>query len=110
VLEREATHVPHFEDLTTFPAVHRDLAITLPEDTPAAMVVAAIEEAAGPHLRSAEIFDVYHGPQAGAGRKSLAVHLQFGAPDRTLTDEDAHEIVDRVLRHLAERHGAVHRA
>ena len=37
------------------------------------------------------IFDVYRGEQVGAGAKSLALRLEFRAPDRTLTDEDVAE-------------------
>jgi phenylalanyl-tRNA synthetase beta chain len=108
-LERAAVAVPHFEDYTTFPAVHRDLAIVLPEAVPAADVEEAIARVAGATLKGAKIFDVYHGPQAGEGRRSLALHLQFGAPDRTLTDEEATATIERILEALAEQYGATRR-
>ena len=38
-----------------------------------------------------EIFDLYRGEQVGEGRKSLALRLEFRAPDRTLTDEEVAE-------------------
>ncbi len=38
--------------------------------------------------RGAEVFDLYRGEQVGAGSKSLALRLEFRAPDRTLTDEE----------------------
>ena len=37
------------------------------------------------------MFDLYRGEQIGAGRKSLALRLEFRAPDRTLTDEEVAE-------------------
>ena len=44
------------------------------------------DEAAGALLREARVFDVYRGEQVGEGRKSVAIHLSFQSPERTLTD------------------------
>jgi phenylalanyl-tRNA synthetase beta chain len=77
-----------FEDVTTFPAVHQDLAVVVPGDVPAVRVREAVLAGGGELLRSAEIFDLYEGEQLGEGRKSLALRLEFRAADRTLTDEE----------------------
>jgi phenylalanyl-tRNA synthetase beta chain len=83
VAEREA-----YEDVTTFPAVHQDLAVVVPVEVSASEVRAAILAAGGELLQSARVFDRYEGEQVGAGRVSLALRLEFRAPDRTLTDEE----------------------
>jgi phenylalanyl-tRNA synthetase beta chain len=44
------------------------------------------------------------------GRKSLAFALELRAPDRSLTGEEADEIVARVAAAVAERFGGVLRA
>ncbi len=77
-----------YEDVTTFPAVIQDIAAVVAEETAAAEVVAAVREGGGELLRSARVFDLYRGEQLGEGRKSLAMRLEFGAADRTLTDEE----------------------
>jgi phenylalanyl-tRNA synthetase beta chain len=77
-----------FEDVTTFPAVRQDLAVIVPADIAAAEVREAVLAGGGELLRAAEVFDLYEGEQIGAGRKSLALRLQFRAADRTLTDEE----------------------
>ena len=82
-VEREA-----YEDVTTFPAVHQDLAVVVPLEVSAAAVREAVLGAGGELLRSAEVFDRYEGEQVGADRVSLALRLEFRAPDRTLTDEE----------------------
>jgi phenylalanyl-tRNA synthetase beta chain len=105
-----ATAVPHYQDLTSFPAVRRDLALTVPREVSSAQVVDVVRSSAGPQLRRVEIFDVYEGLQVGEGRKSLALHLEFQARDRTLTDEDAQALVDKVVADAAKAVGAVHRA
>jgi phenylalanyl-tRNA synthetase beta chain len=80
-----------YEDVTTFPPVHEDLAVVVPDDVPAHKVREAVLEGGGELLRSAEVFDLYRGEQVGAGSKSLALRLSFRAPDRTLTDEEVAE-------------------
>ena len=45
----------------------------------------------GELLVSTKVFDLYHGEQVGEGNKSLALRLEFRAPDRTLTDEEVAE-------------------
>jgi len=46
----------------------------------------------------------------GEGSKSVAVHLVFQSPERTLTDEDADAARARIVAALAERLGAELRA
>ncbi len=77
-----------FEDVTTFPAVYRDLAVVVPTGVSAAEVRAAILAGGGELLRAAEVFDLYEGEQLAEERKSLALRLEFRAADRTLTDEE----------------------
>jgi phenylalanyl-tRNA synthetase beta chain len=110
VLASAAPEVAQYEDLTSFPAVRRDLALSVPKDVSARRILDVVYGAAGKRLRHAEIFDVYRGDQAGEGRKSVAMHLEFRAEDRTLTDQDAKEIIDRILRDALRDLGAAYRA
>ena len=80
-----------YDDVTTYPAVYQDLAIVVDEEVPAARVRAAVMAGGGELLRGARVFDLYRGEQIGEGRKSLALRLEFRAPDRTLTDAEVAE-------------------
>ncbi len=77
-----------YEDVTTHPAVLQDLAVTVADDVSAERVRDAIRAGGGSLLERAEIFDLYRGSQLEQGTKSLALRLEFRAPDRTLTDEE----------------------
>jgi phenylalanyl-tRNA synthetase beta chain len=99
-----------FEDVITYPAVKQDLAFAVAESVTAAELVEAARAAAGPELREMEAFDVYRGEQAGDGRKSIAFRVSFQAADRTLSDEDAAGLRERVVTALAEQFGAELRA
>jgi phenylalanyl-tRNA synthetase beta chain len=99
-----------YEDVITYPAVRQDLAFVVPEEIEAGELVDAAREAAGPELREVEIFDVYRGEQAGEGKKSIAFSVAFQSPERTLSDEDAAALRQKIAEALAERFGAVLRS
>jgi phenylalanyl-tRNA synthetase beta chain len=99
-----------YEDVITYPAARQDIAVAVPEDVEAGAILAAVREAGGDELRDVRVFDVFRGVQVGEGRKSVALHLAFQAPDRTLTDEEAAALRERIVGALAERFGAELRA
>jgi phenylalanyl-tRNA synthetase beta chain len=99
-----------YEDVITYPAVLQDVAVSVEEDTEVGALVDAAREAVGDLLRDVRVFDVYRGDQVGAGRKSVAIHLAFQSPERTLTDEEASAARERIVAALAERFGAEIRA
>jgi phenylalanyl-tRNA synthetase beta chain len=99
-----------YTDVVSFPAVHQDLAFAVPEEVSAAELVAAARAAAGPELREMRPFDVYRGEQVGEGRKSLAFAVSFQSSERTLTDEDAAALRERIVEALRQRFGAELRA
>jgi phenylalanyl-tRNA synthetase beta chain len=80
-----------YSDVTSFPAVLQDIAVIVPEDVPAARLAEVVRAGAGELLASLRVFDLYHGEQVGEGNKSLALRLEFRAPNRTLTDEEVAE-------------------
>ncbi len=99
-----------YDDVITYPAVHQDIAVAVGEEVEAGAIVAAAVDAGGAELREARVFDVYRGEQVGVGRKSVALHLAFQSADRTLTDEEASVVRDRIVSALAERFQAELRA
>ncbi|MDT8305249.1 MAG: phenylalanine--tRNA ligase subunit beta [Anaerolineae bacterium] len=98
----ERTVVP----VPAFPAVHEDLALIVDRELPAAEVAAAIRDAGGFLLQQVELFDIYEGKQIPAGKKSLAYHLIFQAPDKTLADREIRRQRERILQRLEQRLGA----
>jgi phenylalanyl-tRNA synthetase beta chain len=99
-----------YEDVITYPAVRQDLAFVVEEEVSAGDLIAAAREAAGRELREARVFDVYRGGQIPNGKKSIALHVAFQSPERTLSDDDAAAIRERIVAALAERFGAELRA
>jgi phenylalanyl-tRNA synthetase beta chain len=99
-----------YEDVITYPALRQDMAFVVAEEVAAGDLMQAARDAAGEELHEARVFDVYRGDQIGAGRKSIAIRLTFRSPERTLSDEDARVLRERIVVALAERFGAELRA
>jgi phenylalanyl-tRNA synthetase beta chain len=97
-------------EVSPFPEVRQDLAFVVGDEVPAAELLAALREAGAPELREAHVFDEYRGAQVGEGKRSLAFRVAFGSPERTLTDEEAAAIRERIVLALSDRFGAVLRA
>lgn len=101
-LAAAAQPVVAFEAFGSFPALHQDLAVTLPVTVAAAEVLERVREKGGKSLEQVEIFDVYSGAQVGEGRRSLALALRFRMLEGTLTDEDIAPVRERIVAALGE--------
>jgi phenylalanyl-tRNA synthetase beta chain len=99
-----------YEDVVTYPALRQDLAFVVPEDVLAGDVVQAARDAAGQELHEARVFDVYRGDPIPQGRKSIAIHVAFQSSERTLSDDDAQALRERIVSAVAERFGGELRA
>ena len=54
-------------------------------------------------------FDRYQGRGVPDGRVSLSLRLTFRAPERTLTDDEAQDAMERIVESLRAAHGAERR-
>jgi phenylalanyl-tRNA synthetase beta chain len=88
------------------PSVVRDVSIALNADLPAARVRDTIRAAAPVTLERVVEFDRYQGKGVPDGQCSLSLRLTFRAPDRTLTDSEVQDAMDRIIAALASSHGA----
>ncbi len=91
-----APEVPVYRDVTTFPPVRLDLSLVTGAHT-AAEVLGVVRDAGGRLLRDASIFDRFYRARMSC---SLALHLEFAAPDRTLTDDEVNAVRDKILARL----------
>ena len=97
--------VPHFTPVSKYPTVARDIAVVVDPTVAAGDLVATAR--AQELVRMVEVFDEYRGAQIGADKKSLALRIQLGRDDATLTDADADAAIAAIVGGLRERFGAV---
>jgi len=92
--------------VSPFPAVFQDVSLVVDAEVAAQGVIDAVRDGAGDLLEDIALFDVYTGPQIGAGRKSLTLALRFRAADRTLTEDEASAARDAGVAAAGQRFGA----
>ena len=95
-----------YAEIPRYPAIDRDFAILVSRETPAAEIVALVEQHGGPFLKSVNIFDVYSGKQVEASQKSVAFRMVFRSPEKTLTEGEVNQATARVLKVLEKELGA----
>jgi len=98
---------PTYTPLPKYPAVTRDLSFVCNEEITVAQAEAVIEKSAGKLLRKISLFDIYRGTGIAEGKKSMAFSLELRADDRTLTDTDSEQVMNKVLSALEAELGAV---
>jgi phenylalanyl-tRNA synthetase beta chain len=94
-----------YSPLPRFPGIKVDVAVAIPESTPAADVMALIEQAGKKQVADIELFDLYRGESIGADRKSLAFHVLLQSESKTLTDKDEQKFLKRFERLVSEAGG-----
>ena len=110
-LERliELAQPTRYRPISRFPATTQDLAVIAGLDVPTDRIAAAIRKYAGADLDALDLFDVYEGPQVGAGKRSLAYRLTFRSMERTLSDADVNKVRVKIVRGLQHDLGATSR-
>ncbi len=106
VLAEHATDLLTYAEIPRFPPVRRDLAFVVDASAGAEAVRAALVEAGGDLVGDVVLFDVFTGRPIPEGKKSFAFAVDFRAPDRTLTDDEADAVVTRIVDRLAKDFGA----
>lgn len=115
-LRSHITRVRKYKPLPKHPAVQRDLALIVDENTEAQQVIDIIASAkARVLIENVRIFDVYRPKLPGdkgipMGKKSMAFTFSLRSDDHTLTDEEIGQAVNAILKSLKFRIGAELRA
>lgn len=102
-----------YAPIPQFPPALRDIAVVVDERVEYADMLGVINARAAKDtdhlLHEVSLFDVYRGKGIDAGKKSVALHLEFLHPHRTLTAEEVDAQVDAALIALADACGAIRR-
>ena len=94
----------HYQPLSPYAPVKRDLALVCDE----AVTCGAIEDAirsASPLVTGVELFDIYRGKNLGEGKKSMAFSLVLADPNAELSADQAERAVKKILGNLKFKMG-----
>ena len=92
-----------------YPDIIRDISFVLQEQVSVQEVLQAMQEKAGPLLRSIKISDYYKGKQIPSGFRGLTVSCLYRSDERTLTEEEVTPLNAALCILIKERFGAATR-
>ena len=89
-----------FSGIAKYPAVSRDISMTVPHKVTAAEIEAILEQRGGKLLESYHLFDIYEGPGIMPGFKSVAYNLTFRHKDKTMEENEIVSAMNKILNGL----------
>ena len=95
-----------FTELPRFPEVRRDLALLLDEHVAYSDLRKTALKTGKNLIRSVSLFDVYRGDKIPAGKKQYALGFVLQDTERTLTDMEVENVMNRVLEAFRKEFGA----
>lgn len=95
-----ATFDRKYEGIAKYPAVTRDISMTIPKTVLVGQIEEIIAQRGGKILESYQLFDVYEGTQIKEGYKSVAYSITFRAKDKTLEEAEVAAAMKKILNGL----------
>ncbi len=94
-----------YRPLPKYPSINRDLAVLLLQKYQWEDLAKEIKKVS-PLLVRLEPFDVFAGAGVPAGQKSVAWHMEFRSPDKTLLADDVDQIIKEIVAILQKKFNA----
>ena len=95
-----------YVEVPKFPAVERDIAVTVDEEVEVGQIERIINQKAKKILEKANLFDIYRNDRLGKNKKSVAYSLIFRDKKKTLNDEEVNDAMERIISTLEKELGA----
>ena len=95
-----------YKEISKFPSVKKDIAVVVDKNITSDEIATVIKKAGGSSLSKIDVFDVYTGKGIDENKKSIAYSLTFEKMDRTLTDEEINESIEKIVDMLSKKLGA----
>jgi phenylalanyl-tRNA synthetase beta chain len=89
-----------YTPLSKFPAVRRDVSMIVPKSVVFQKMAAAVRACNPKLIREVAITDVYEGANIGEGKKSYLISLTLLDEQKTMTDDVAEKVMERVFAKL----------
>ncbi len=95
-----------YQELSKYPAVTRDAAFVVSERMEADKMINIVWQQKEDLLENVSVFDIYTGKGIPEGTKSLGLRFSYRATDKTLTDEEASTVHERIVQKTVSLTGA----
>jgi len=107
LLIETSKHKIKFEEISKFPEVKRDLALLLNKNISFAQIEQTARKTEKKLLQNITLFDVYEGKNLPEGKKSYAVNFVLQDKDKTLTDNQIDDVMNKLIKNFEKEFGAV---
>jgi phenylalanyl-tRNA synthetase beta chain len=95
-----------YKEIAKFPQVERDLAMVVAKDLPYEDIRKQITQIRLPKLQDVKLFDIFESEKIGKEKKSMAINLTFLDEEKTLTDKEIDEWMNKIITSLEKDLGA----
>ena len=99
-LTKYSRNTTKYNEIAKFPAVERDIAVTVDESVEVGQIEKIILKKAKKYIESIRLFDIYRDEKIGTNKKSVAYSLIFRDKNKTLQDDDINPIIDAIVSEL----------
>ena len=90
-------------ELSAFQPLDKDLAFVVDKTVKAADILAAAKNADREHITDVRIFDIYEGENLPEGKKSVAIAFTMQPKDKTFTDQDIENMMNKVIVEVGKK-------
>ncbi|MCK5021942.1 MAG: C40 family peptidase [Candidatus Pacebacteria bacterium] len=94
-----------FKSISNYPFMLRDISVFVPNEFSENDLLEIIKENAGDLLVQSKLFDIYS-PEGG-DKTSYAFNLVFQSQEKTLTDEEINEVMDKITSQIQSKNWEV---
>ncbi|MCZ6765450.1 MAG: phenylalanine--tRNA ligase subunit beta, partial [bacterium] len=105
MLYRIGTTRPKLRPLPEYPVSRRDLSLLVKDGVEFRDVEKHLVKSAGRLLESHQVFDVYSGKNVAKNHSAYGIRLSFRSAERTLTDGEVDQVIDKILGKLKNELG-----
>jgi phenylalanyl-tRNA synthetase beta chain len=107
VVLRKVQPAVKFQELARYPLVRRDLALVVDQSVRYEDIRSLAFAVERKLLREVNIFDVYTSEKLGSGKKSLAMSFILQDENKTLTDKQIEQVMEKLITAFEKKLGAV---
>ncbi len=94
-----------YKKISKFPTAVKDLSVLVPTEVRYEEVLDVVKGAAGKLLTETDLFDIYKGDGIPENTKNLGLRFFFQAEDKTLSNEEINDLLEKIISSLEAKSG-----
>lgn len=98
--------LPKASEISKYPPIRRDIAVLVPKDVSVQAMMDSMQSEKLPVISEIALFDVYQGTGVESDKKSLAFRMLLQDTEKTLTDAQADQVIEKLINVLENKFGA----